>query len=138
MIACAPSARAQQSLPVVGFLGLAPENNKALNNICEGLAETGYVEGRDFASEYRPPEYQADRIAAQATELVQHRVAAIVAINLPQSLAAKTATKSIPIIFWTGADPVATGLVESPSHPGGNLTGASVLNFAVIGKRSSA
>jgi putative ABC transport system substrate-binding protein len=120
---------------VIGFLGLSPENTPALNNIRDGLAEVGYVEGRDFVSEYRALEYQPDRIAAQAADLVQHQVALIVAVNLSQSLAAKTATKSTPIVFWTGADPVATGLVESLSHPGGNLTGASVLNFAVIAKR---
>jgi len=129
------SASAQQKLPVIGFLGLSPENTPALNNIRDGLAEVGYVEGRDFVPEYRALEYQPDRIAAQAADLVQHQVAVIVAVNLPQSLAAKTATKSIPIVFWTGADPVATGLVESLSHPGGNLTGGAVLNFAVIAKR---
>jgi len=135
-IAWALSARAQQKLPVIGFLGLSPETTpRALNDVRNGLAEIGYVEGRDFVSEYRPPEYRPDRIAAQAADLVQSRVVVIVTINLPQSLAAKGATKSIPIIFWTGADPVASGLVESLSHPGGNLTGASVLNFAVIAKR---
>src|SRR5262249_61263191 len=88
------SASAQQKLPVIGFLGLSPENTPALNNIRDGLAEVGYVEGRDFVPEYRALEYQPDRIAAQAADLVQHQVAGVASGDLPPSLFAETPPKS--------------------------------------------
>jgi putative ABC transport system substrate-binding protein len=102
------------------------------------LAEGGFVEGRDYTFEYRSAQsaqYQQDQIAAQVADLLQIGVAVIVTASLPQALAAKAATQSVPVVFQTGADPVAAGLVASFHSPGGNLTGVANLNTAVIGKR---
>src|SRR5262249_14234662 len=99
------------------------------------LAEMGYVEGRNLAIEYRCAESHEDRLAALATDLVQHRVDAIAVFAGPSIVAAKTATTSIPIIFLTGFDPVASCFVSSLNRPGGNVTGISVLNAQVLAKR---
>ena len=99
------------------------------------LAEMGYVEGRNPALEYRWADNQEDRLAALAGDLVRRRVDAIVALTGPSIVAAKAATTSIPIIFFTGFDPVASGFVASLNRPGGNVTGISVLNTEVLAKR---
>jgi putative ABC transport system substrate-binding protein len=119
------AVRAQQPMPVVGYLNLgSPESDASrLTGLRRGLNETGYVEGRNFVIEYRWAGNQADRLPALAAELVQLRVAVIVAAGLPPALAAKAATSSIPIAFGVGADPVQLGLVASLNRPGGNLTG---------------
>src|SRR5262249_23001561 len=85
--------------------------------------------------EYRGASNQEDRLAVLAGDLVQHRVAAIVALGGPPIAAAKAATTSIPIIFFTGYDPVVSGFVASLNRPGGNVTGISVLNQQVLAKR---
>jgi len=132
-------ARAQQTaLPVVGFLGgqsreAARESIEAFHR---GLAETGYVEGRNVAIEYRWADGQTDRMPALAAELVRLRMAVIAAVGTtPGALALKAATQTIPIAFVIGPDPVAVGLVESLNRPGGNLTGATNNNVEVIAKR---
>jgi putative tryptophan/tyrosine transport system substrate-binding protein len=120
------AANAQQpAMPVVGYLNLgSPESDASrLTGLRRGLNETGYVEGRNFVIEYRWAGNQTDRLPALAAELVQLRVAVIVAAGLPPALAAKAATSSIPIAFGVGADPVQLGLVASLNRPGGNLTG---------------
>jgi putative ABC transport system substrate-binding protein len=99
------------------------------------LAERGYVEGRNLVLEYRGADNHEDRLAVLALDLVQRRVDAIVAQGGPPVVAAKSATTSIPIIFFTGFDPVASGLVASLNRPGGNVTGISVLNSEVMAKR---
>src|SRR5215471_5937359 len=124
------AVRAQQAaMPVVGYLNNgSPESDASrLTGLRRGLNETGYVEGRNFVIEYRWAGNQADRLPALAAELVQLRVAVIVAAGLPPALAAKTATTSIPIVFGVGADPVQLGLVASLNRPGGNLTGFNSL-----------
>src|SRR5262249_51196260 len=106
------AARAQQAaLPGIGYLNNgSPESDASrLTGLRRGLNETGYVEGRNFVIEYRWAGNQADRLPALATELVQLRVAVIVAAGLPPALAAKAATTSIPIVFGVGADPVQLG-----------------------------
>jgi putative ABC transport system substrate-binding protein len=99
------------------------------------LAEMGYVEGRNLALEYRWADNRDDLLTALAGDLVQRRVDAVVVFTGPSTVAAKAATTSIPIIFFTGFDPVASGFVASLNRPGGNVTGISVLNSEVLAKR---
>jgi putative ABC transport system substrate-binding protein len=131
-------ARAQrQALPIVGYLTplRIEESQQALDAVRRGLAEIGQVEGRDFAFEYRSAENDFDRLPVLATELVQRRVAAIVAVTVAATLAAKAATQTIPIVFVTGADPIEYHLVESFNRPGGNVTGILNLNIQLAPKR---
>jgi putative ABC transport system substrate-binding protein len=131
-------ARAQQpAMPVVGCLNLAPPGLSAdrLRVFRQGLSETGYVEGRNLAIEYRWGEDDYDRLPALAADLVRRHVAAIVAFGPPSAKAAKAATAIIPIVFQTGGDPVKDGLVVSISRPGGDATGITTLTPALGAKR---
>jgi putative ABC transport system substrate-binding protein len=123
------AARAQQpAVPMVGVLvsGTAEGYAGTLAPVRLGLSETGYVEGRNVAIEYRYADEQYDRLPALAADLVRQRAAVIFAAGsvLP-AVAAKAATATIPIVFANGSDPVALGLVASLSRPGGNATGVS-------------
>jgi putative ABC transport system substrate-binding protein len=91
------------------------------------LAEAGFVEGRDFDVELRAADYRAERLQELAADLVARNVAVIVALTTPSTVAARAETKSIPIVFFTEADPVASGFVSSFNHPGGNTTGIFAL-----------
>jgi len=112
-------------MPVIGYLNNgSPESDvPRLTGLRRGLNQTGYVEGRNLMIEYRWAGNQADRLPELAADLVQLRVAVIVATGTPPALAAKAASTSIPIVFGVGADPVPLGLVASLNRPGGNLTG---------------
>jgi len=133
------AARAQQpAMPVVGFLSAASQQFDAprLAAFRHGLHETGYVEGRNVAGEYRWADHQYDRLNALAAELVERRPTVIVAVGGPApAIAAKAATKTIPIVFTIAGDPVQLGLVASLNRPGGNLTGVTTLASIVVGKQ---
>jgi len=125
------AARAQQAaMPVIGYLNSgSPESDTSrLTGLRQGLNETGYVEGRNLLVEYRWAGNQFNRLPALAVDLVQIRVAVIASPGLPATLAAKTATTTIPIVFGVGVDPVQVGLIKSLNRPGGNLTGFNQVN----------
>jgi putative ABC transport system substrate-binding protein len=132
------AVRAQQpAVPVVGWLdGQSPESaQEVLPAFRKGLAETGYVEGRNVTIEYRWAENDNDRLSALAADLVRRHVAMIVAATTSSALTAKAATQTIPIVFRIGSDPVALGLVASLNRPTGNLTGVAVLAGDIAPKR---
>jgi len=126
-------ARAQQAMPTIGFLGIEPDQN-TVAGIRKGLSESGYVEGQNLTIEYRWAEGRNDRLPGLANDLVRRQVSVIVAAATPAVAAAKSATASIPIVFNTGADPVAAGFVASLNRPGGNLTGVTVLLAEIVPK----
>ena len=128
--------RAQQrAMPVIGILASASQDNAgAQRNLAafrEGLGEFGYVEGQSIAIEYRWAEGHYDRLPALAADLVARKVDVIVTEGGDASVAAaKQATSTIPVVFHTNGDPVASGFVASLARPGGNLTGVSYHNLA--------
>jgi putative ABC transport system substrate-binding protein len=133
------AVRAQQSItPVIGILGATTleENRNWIASIFQGLKESGFVEGRNLAVEYRWADGQYDRLPALAAELVARRVAVIVPVGgTPSTSAAKAATSTIPVVFNMGGDPVRLGFVASLNRPGGNLTGVSMLVVETEAKR---
>src|SRR3984893_17281740 len=125
-------------MPVIGYIGTGTRESDAfrLPSFLRGLGETGYVEGRNVAIQYRWAEEHNDRLPALAADLVRQQVNVIaVPASTPGALAAKAATATIPIVFYIGLDPVELGLVASLAHPGGNITGVTGWNVAVGPKR---
>jgi putative tryptophan/tyrosine transport system substrate-binding protein len=131
-------AHAQQpAMPVIGFLhASSPATYSVFVDAFRlGLRETGYIEGQNVMIEFRWAESHNDRLPALVADLVQHNVKVIVAIPNATALAAKAATATIPIVFESGADPVAAGLVTSLNRPGGNITGITNLSVGLIEKQ---
>jgi putative tryptophan/tyrosine transport system substrate-binding protein len=127
------AARAQQSMPVVGFLISARQQ---VDEVQVALKDAGFVEGRNLAIEYRNADEQYNRLPALAADLVRRKVAVIFSTgSVISPLAAKAATTTIPIVFAMGSDPVKFGLVASLSRPGGNLTGVTYHNSLLAPKR---
>jgi len=132
------AARAQQPpampVPVIGFLRNSTRDDSVelLAAMRQGLKQSGYVEGKNLAIEYRFADNQLDRLPAMAADLVDGQVAAIIASGNAASLAAKAATKTIPVVFSTGDDPIQIGLASSLARPGGNVTGVSFLTGGTL------
>src|SRR5262249_54138430 len=120
-------ARAQQTLPVIGFLHFAsPDGYRPMTAaFLLGLRDSGYAEGENVAIEYRWAEARDDRLPAMAADLVRRQVVVIAATSTPAALAAKAATTTIPIVFETGSDPIMLGLVSNLGRPGSNIPGVS-------------
>jgi putative ABC transport system substrate-binding protein len=131
------AAQAQQAakIPRIGALGGTPTPHPLREAFLQGLRDLGYVEGRTVVIEYRYDEEKLERLPALADELVALKVDVIVTGSTPTAVAAKQATKTIPIVFAAVADPVADGLVTSLARPGGNVTGSSTLSPELVGKR---
>jgi putative ABC transport system substrate-binding protein len=125
------AARAQQSgkIPRIGFLTRASDTSvvSQIDAFRQSLRDLGWVEGKSVTIEYRDAAGHADRLPALAAELVALNVDVIVTVDTPPTQAAKQATSTIPIVIAVSADPVGAGLVSSLGHPGGNVTGLSLL-----------
>ena len=131
-------ARAQQpGTPVVGFLHYGSPETYAhiVSAFRQGLRDSGFVEGQNVAIDYRWANGQYDRLPALAADLVQRQVVAIAAAGFVGAQAAKAATTTIPVVFASGVDPVASGVVASLSRPGGNVTGVSLISLELAAKR---
>ena len=132
------AAEAQQAAKIarIGYLATNPATSPHLREASlQGLRDLGYVEGRNLVIEYREAEGKADRLPALAAELVALKVDVIVASGTLAALAAKQATRTLPIVFSPAGDPVGSGLVTSLARPGGNVTGLSAFAPELVGKR---
>lgn len=138
MAALAPfGAAAQRAPPIIGYLGSrSPDAEASLRSgFLEGLKQAGFVADRDVTIEYRFAEGDLDRLPSLVAELVAVPVAVLVTTDAPTAVAAKKVTSSIPIVFSSGADPVALGLVASLNRPGGNATGTASFTTQLGPKR---
>jgi putative tryptophan/tyrosine transport system substrate-binding protein len=131
------SVEAQQSakVPKVGWLGARPGGAGGPETIRRMLRDLGYVEGKNIAFEQRFADNKLDRLPALADELVRLKVDVLVTPGINEALAAKNATRTIPIVFMISADPVVAGLVDSLARPGGNITGFTDIGAVLAGKR---
>ena len=128
------AARAQQRTPKVPRIGVI-DNAAIWDPFRQGLRDLGYIEGRNIAIEYRSAEGRPERLVAAATELTRLPVDIIVTFGSPATEAAKQATTTIPIVMAGIGDPVRAGFVASLAHPGGNITGNTILGPELAAKR---
>src|SRR4029453_10013704 len=137
LLALAVKAEAQQTGKIsrVGILFIGSRDQPHLEAFKQGLRERGYTEGKNIVLDYRYAEGKLDRLPSLAAELVELKVDVIVTTSGNSAKAASEATKTIPIVLTTGADPVKSGLAESLAKPGGNVTGLSVIEEDLSGKR---
>ncbi len=137
LLAICFSAEAQQPTKIlrVGILFIGGRDQPHLEAFKQGLRERGYTEGKNIVLDYRYAEGKLDRLPSLAAELVQLKVDVIVTTSGNSAKAASEATKTIPIVLTTGADPVKSGLAESLAKPGGNVTGLSIIEEDLSGKR---
>ena len=133
------AALAQSSKPVVGYLSTGTRETDAAPYLVpfhQGLKEMGFVEGRNVEVEYRWAEFQNDRLGQLASDLVGRSVSVISTIGgTPPAFAARAITTKLPIVFYSGVDPVRSGLVKSLNRPGGNATGIAALQAQLVAKR---
>jgi len=125
----------QPKMYKIGELTARPGVPRSSDEFLRALRELGYVEGKNIVFERRSAEGIIDRFPSLADELVRLKVDVLVATSTPEARAFKNATKTIPIVFYTGGDPIEGGLVDSLAHPGGNITGVSAISGELIGKR---
>jgi putative ABC transport system substrate-binding protein len=137
LLAAPRASEAQQAakVPRIGFLGASATANPLREALLQGLRELGYVEGRTVVIEWRSAEGKFERLPALAAELVALKVDVIVTGSTPGTVAAKQATKTIPIVFASAGDPVSSGLVTNLAQPEGNVTGLSLFGLELVGKR---
>ena len=131
-------AQQQKKMPRLGYVsgtGDATNQGPYVEALRQGLRQLGYVEGKNYLIEYRGAEGNLERVPTLVNEFVELKVDVVIAPFPPAIRAAKQATKTIPIVMVASVDPVATGLVESLAHPGGNITGISTLSEELSGKR---
>jgi putative tryptophan/tyrosine transport system substrate-binding protein len=128
------AARAQQAVPAVGYLTVGPPVEYLTAEFRRGLAELGYVDGRNVTIEHHHADNQYERLPGLVAELVRRRAAVIVAITTPPALAVKAAATNVPTVFMVADDPVKLGMVASFARPGGNATGVSFL-FSDLGPK---
>jgi putative ABC transport system substrate-binding protein len=131
------TAAGQQPKPTIGWLTTQPgvQGRPVIDAFRRGLAEIGFLEGRDVTVEYRTAEGHLEQLPSLAADLVRRKVAVILAQTSDSALAAKAATRTIPVVFTVGGDPVELGLVASLSRPGGNLNGVAALVAEIAAKR---
>jgi putative ABC transport system substrate-binding protein len=129
-------AQPQARIPKIGWLAVRPASAAyAIESFQREFSKLGYVEGKNIVFEYRYAEGKLDRLPALAEELVRLKVDVLIAPNTPAALAAKNATKTIPIVFIDVTDPIAAGLIDSLARPGGNITGFTTIGSILAGKR---
>jgi putative ABC transport system substrate-binding protein len=137
MAVARPVLAQQKAMPVIGYLNPTSPGPNAANMAAfrQALSETGYVEGQNLAIEYRWAEGHPDQLPELVADLVDHKVDVIAASGDSAALAAKSGTSTIPIVFFSGGDPVTMGLVASLARPGGNLTGVAFMAAELMPKR---
>jgi putative tryptophan/tyrosine transport system substrate-binding protein len=132
---CTAAAAQSTKLPKVGWLGARSASAPARELFVRELRALGYVEGKNIVFEYRYAEGRLERLPALVDELIRLKVDILLTAATPAAVAAKKVTRTIPIVFYTGSDPVALGLVDSLARPGENITGFTTIEAVVVGKR---